>query len=131
MAVSNAKKKANAKWDNENMATLACKVKKEQAERFRLHCSAMGETVNAVLQGYVQSCVGANPAEAPETPTGAPQGVGAILTPSALKTAQEAAEKAGETVPAFVERAVETQAKRDKLTFAIRPKEKAQDESGT
>ena len=60
-----------------------------------------------------------------------PQGSGDILTPEALKTAQDAAEKAGETVPEFVGRAVETQAKRDKVALAIRPKEKAPDHSGT
>lgn len=128
MAISDAKRKANAKWDSENMATLACKVKKEQATQFRAYCSAKGETVNAVLQGYVLSCVG----EAPETPQNARQGPGYNLTPSAIKTAQDAAEKAGETVPAFVERAVETQAKRDNSARRLlRPKEKAPDESGT
>ena len=50
---------------------------------------------------------------------------GAILTPTALKTAQEAAQRAGETIPAFVSRAVETQAQRDKVMQAMRPKEKA------
>ena len=51
--------------------------------------------------------------------------MGAILTPAALKVAQEAAQRAGETVPAFVGRAIETQAQRDNVTRAMRPKEKA------
>ena len=128
MAVSAAKKKANQKWDTANMATLACKVKKDQAERFREYCTNKGETVNAALQGYISSCIGDNQQQ---KSAGMPQGSGDILTPEALKTAQDAAEKAGETVPAFVERAVETQAKRDKVALAIRPKEKAPDHSGT
>ena len=33
MAVSDAQKKAAAKWDKENMTTLGCKVKKSEADR--------------------------------------------------------------------------------------------------
>ena len=53
--------------------------------------------------------------------TGQPSVAGGIslLHPQALKTAQEAAQSTGETVPQFVERAVETQAKRDKSSMAL------------
>ena len=54
MAVSEAKKKANAKWDSENMATLACKVKRAQAEA----CAERGQTSNTVLKDYVLDCIG-------------------------------------------------------------------------
>ena len=33
--VSDAQKKASAKWDKENMVVLACKVKRETAEQFK------------------------------------------------------------------------------------------------
>ena len=46
--------------------------------------------------------------------------MGAILTPAALKTAQEAAQRAGETVPAFVSRAVDIQSKRDKIMQGLK-----------
>lgn len=58
MAVSEAKKKANAKWDSENMATLACKVKKTQAEAFKSYCMERGQTSNTVLKDYVLDCIG-------------------------------------------------------------------------
>lgn len=131
MAVSDAKKKANAKWDSENMATLACKVKRDQADKFKAYCAGVGKTSNAVLRECVLSCIGEAMGESPQKPAGAPQGDGAILTPAALKTAQEAAQRAGETVPAFVGRAVETQAQRDKVMQAMRTKEKAPDKSET
>lgn len=131
MAVSDAKKKANAKWDSENMATLACKVKKDHADKFKAYCSEIGKTSNAVLRECVLSCIGEATGESPQKPAGAPQGMGAILTPAALKTAQEAAQRAGETVPAFVSRSVETQAQRDKVMQAMRTKEKAPDKSET
>lgn len=123
MAVSDAKKKANAKWDSENMATLACKVKKDHADKFKAYCSEIGKTSNAVLRECVLSCIGEATGESPQQPAGAPQGDGAILTPAALKTAQEAAQKAGETVPAFVSRAVDIQAKRDKIMQGLKTKQ--------
>lgn len=123
MAVSDAKKKANAKWDSENMATLACKVKKDHADKFKAYCSEIGKTSNAVLRECVLSCIGEAMGESPQQPAGAPQGDGAILTPSALKTAQEAAQRAGETVPAFVSRAVDIQAKRDKIMQGLKTKQ--------
>lgn len=119
MAVSNAKKKANAKWDSENMATLACKVKRDQADKFKVYCAGVGKTSNAVLRDFVLESIGE---ESPQQPAGAPQGMGAILTPAALKTAQEAAQRAGETVPAFVSRAVDIQAKRDKIMQGLKTK---------
>lgn len=123
MAVSDAKKKANAKWDSENMATLACKVKKDHADKFKAYCSEIGKTSNAVLRECVLSCIGEAMGEGPQKPAGAPQGDGAILTPAALKTAQEAAQRAGETVPAFVSRAVDIQAKRDEIMQGLKTKQ--------
>lgn len=123
MAVSDAKKKANAKWDSENMATLACKVKKDHADKFKGYCLEIGKTSNAVLRECVLSCIGEAMGESPQQPAGAPQGDGAILTPAALKTAQEAAQRAGETVPAFVSRAVDIQAKRDKIMQGLKTKQ--------
>lgn len=123
MAVSDAKKKANAKWDSENMATLACKVKRDQADKFKAYCAGVGKTSNAVLRECVLSCIGEAMGESPQKPAGAPQGDGAILTPAALKTAQEAAQRAGETVPAFVSRAVDIQAKRDKIMQGLKTKQ--------
>ena len=35
MKLTEAQKKANRKWDKENMVTLACHVRKEQAEKFK------------------------------------------------------------------------------------------------
>lgn len=57
MAVSEAKKKSNAKWDKTNMATLGCKVKKEQAEKFKRYASDNGTTANTMLKEYVLKCI--------------------------------------------------------------------------
>lgn len=114
MTISGARKKANQKWDAANMATLACKVKKEHAEKFRQYCSMTGTSPNAVLQDFVYSCIGVDNTPVLVKLAGdAPGGSGDVLTPEALKTAAEAAELAGESVPAFVGRAVATLAKQD------------------
>lgn len=57
MTVSASKRKANDKWDSENMSTLACKVKKEQAEKFKAYCKGKGKTSNTVLKEFVLDCI--------------------------------------------------------------------------
>ena len=57
---------------------------------------------------------------------------GYFFTPAALKTAQEAAQRAGEDIPAFVSRAVTNQNQRDKVAMSLRvDTKKAPEESGT
>lgn len=40
------------------MAVVGCKVKKEQADRFKAYCAEIGKTSNAVLRDYVLDCIG-------------------------------------------------------------------------
>ena len=49
MPVSEARKRANVKWDAENMTNLACRVRKERAEEFKAACKEAGTTPNAVF----------------------------------------------------------------------------------
>lgn len=49
MAVSEAQKKANKKWDAENMTSIAVRVRKDFAARFAEVAKANGTTRNAVL----------------------------------------------------------------------------------
>ena len=66
MAPSEAKKRANKKYQQKNIASLACRVKKEQAEKFKEYCADRGETPNAVLREYVLDCIGENGATTPD-----------------------------------------------------------------
>lgn len=127
MAISEAQKKANQKWDSANLDRLSLAMPKGAKEAVKAFAAAHGESVN----GFINRAIGEAMGESPQKPAGAPQGEGAILTPAALKTAQEAAQMAGESIPAFVARAVETQAQRDKVMQAMRPREKAPDKSET
>lgn len=58
MAPTEAQKRASAKYQRENIASLACRVRKEQAEKFKGYCKDIGKTSNAVLRDYVLNCIG-------------------------------------------------------------------------
>ena len=53
MPISEKKKISNAKWDKENMTTLGCRVKKEEATAFKKYCARQGKTSNTVLKDFV------------------------------------------------------------------------------
>ena len=127
MAVSKAQQNATNKWIAKGYDRINLTVPKGRKEEIQAFATQTGESVN----GFINRAIGEAMGESPQQPAGAPQGMGAILIPAALKTAQEAAQRAGETVPAFVGRAIETQAQRDKVIQAMKPKEKAPDKSET
>lgn len=64
----------------------------------------------------VQETIERDSSGGPQEAAGVPvESQGISLPPNALKTAQRAAQAAGEAVPVFVARAVETQAQRDEM----------------
>ena len=69
--VSDAKKKANAKWDKANMMILGCRVRRSFAADFRAACAAAGTTPNAVLKQAAEDFMKSHPvpAEAAENGT--------------------------------------------------------------
>lgn len=121
-----ARKEGNRKWDAANLDRVSIAMPKGMKDTVKAAAAVAGESMNQYIIGATEQRINGL-----QQPAGAPQGEGAILTPASLKTAQEAAQRAGETVPAFVGRAVETQAQRDKVMQAMRPKEKAPDKSET
>lgn len=56
--VRESQKKARDKWDAENMTTIGCKLRKEQAERFKAYATSQGTTANALLKQYVLDVIG-------------------------------------------------------------------------
>ena len=119
MAVSKAQQKAVNKYMAANYDRINLTVPKGRKEEIQAFAAQTGESVNGFINRAISEAMGEStrntPREAAET-----HGSGdAILTPEALKTAQDAAEKAGETVSEFVGRAVETQAKRDRVAQLI------------
>ena len=140
MAVSKAQQKAVNKYMAANYDRINLTVPKGRKEEIQAFAAQTGESVNGFINRAIGEAMGEVPPEAgtnaakvgdiktAQNVAGAPQGTGgAILTPETLKKAQEAAQNAEETVSAFIGRAVETQAQRDKLMQAMRQKEKAPD----
>ena len=116
MAVSKAQQNATNKWIAKVYDRINLTVPKGRKEEIQAFAAQTGESVN----GFINRAIGEAMGESPQQPAGAPQGMGAILTPAALKVAQEAAQRAGETVPAFVSRAVDIQSKRDKIMQGLK-----------
>jgi hypothetical protein len=58
VAPTEAQRRASARYQKENIASLACRVRKEQAEQFKSYCADHGKTSNAVLRDYVLNCIG-------------------------------------------------------------------------
>ena len=56
--VRESQKKARDKWDAENMATIGCKLKKEQAERFKAYAASQGTTVSRLIKELVLDTIG-------------------------------------------------------------------------
>lgn len=44
-------------WDRENLRTVSCRLRKEEAEKFREFAELNGKTPNALVAGYVRRCV--------------------------------------------------------------------------
>lgn len=103
------------RYEDKAYDKVLVRMPKGQKEIIQAHAEANGESVNGFINRAIGEAMGTNPRKGHQEPAGAHGGSGYILTPTAAKTAQEAAQRAGETVPAFVERAVETQAQRDKV----------------
>lgn len=55
MAITEAHKRANQKWDKQNMMTLGVRLKKADAIAFKEYAASQGRTANAILKDYVFS----------------------------------------------------------------------------
>lgn len=61
MPISEAKRRANNKWDAANMTTLGCRMRRDKAELFKAACTEAGTTVNAVFTAAMDSFLEAHP----------------------------------------------------------------------
>ncbi len=123
LSVSEKKKASNAKWDSANMATVGCRLRKEQAEAFREYCKVQGMTSNTALKNYVLECLKAKRCVPSQQPVGAPvkaaNPLEGILSTDTLRAAQKAAKATGEDMPTFMARAVDRTVKVDEATWSL------------
>lgn len=117
MPASKAQQKAVHKYTKENYDRFLITMKpKGRLETVKAHAAAQGESANAFIGRAISEAMERDSSGSPQEAAGEPIGPrGISLHPNALKTAQRAAQAAGEAVPVFVARAVETQAQRDEL----------------
>ena len=104
MAVSKAQQRAVHKYVKDNYDRIELTVPKGRKAELKALADSRGQSVNAFVNEAIDATVSGV----------AVQVGGALLTAKALTEARSAAESAGETVEVFIERAIETQAARDK-----------------
>lgn len=114
-ARTDAERRAHNKWEQANRATLGVRVGKADGEAFRAWCSERGQTVNAALSAYVADCLrgDADGGAAPAAEIVQEAQPVQMLDGAALELAETAAAAAGETLPAFLARAVQQAADAD------------------
>lgn len=54
MALTEAKRRANNKYIAEHMTVLGCKIRKNDAEKFKQACITAGTTPNAVFRKAIE-----------------------------------------------------------------------------
>lgn len=113
---SEAQKKSARKWDAANLDRISVAAPKGTKERWKSAATAHDKSLNQLIVEAVDHQISQDCDRGTcEAQQGQPGGGGISLHPEALQTAQKAAQKAGETVSQFVERAVDVQAKRDEM----------------
>ena len=55
--VSEARKRANAKWNAENMKSVSTTISKDKAEAFKAFCESHGKTMHTVLREFIEECI--------------------------------------------------------------------------
>ena len=114
MPVSKAQQKAVNKYMAANYDRINLTVPKGKKDTIQAHAEAQGESVNGFINRAIDHQIFQDRDKGPQETLQGPSGGSVVsLHPEALQGAQRAAQKAGETVSQFVERAVETQAQRD------------------
>ena len=128
MAVPKANQRAVNKYKKNNYDRIEITVPKGQRAVFQAHAAAQGESVNGFIGRAITETMERDSGRTvPETARKRPeptQAAGAVSLPSdTLEAAQRAAGRTGESVVAFVARAVAAQEKRDEnsLKLGINP----------
>ena len=52
--VSEKQKQYSRKWDRENMRSVSCRLRTEEAELFKAYCAANNTTPGAVLKNFIK-----------------------------------------------------------------------------
>ena len=121
MAISEAQRRAVAKYNAANYERVELRLKKGKKDTVKAHADSYGESLNEFVNRAIDCQMERDGgAGGPQEAAGAAAVAGGIsLPPDALESAQAAAEATGEAPAVFITRAIETQAKRDKSSIAL------------
>lgn len=120
MALTTARKKANAKYEAKAYDKTLIRLPKGRLDEIRAHIEPAGESLNGFIGRAIMETMERDGAGEPQEAAGAAAVAGGISLPSdALESAQAAAEATGEAPTVFIARAIETQAKRNKSSIAL------------
>ena len=124
MALTTARKKANAKYEAKAYDKTLIRLPKGRLDEIRAHIEPAGESLNGFIGRAIMETMERDGAGSPQEAAGAAEVAGGIsLSLDALEAAQQAAERTGEAVGDFLARAALAQAKRDgnSLKLGINP----------
>ena len=120
MPVSKAQQKATNKYIAKAYDRINLTVPKGKKDTIQAHAEAQGESVNGFINRAIDHQISRDRDKGPQEALQGPSGGSVVsLHSEALQGAQRAAQRAGETVSQFVERAVEIQAQRDDISIAM------------
>ena len=55
--ITESHRKANLKWDRENMKTFSCRLRTDDADLFKEYCKSHNTTPGAVIKKYVTELI--------------------------------------------------------------------------
>ena len=120
MAISEARKKANQKWDAANLDRMSLAVPKGTKDAIKAHAAGAGESVNGFINRLIDGALSGDATVGPSDAAGAENEFNIHLHPETIKAAKIAADAATEPVGEFIARAVTHEAERDKRALALR-----------
>lgn len=120
MAISEARKKANQKWDAANLDRMSLAVPKGTKDAIKAHAAGAGESVNGFINRLIDGALSGDTTVWPSDAAGAENEFNIHLHPETIKAAQIAADAATEPIGEFIARAVTHEAERDKRALALR-----------
>ena len=118
MAISEAQRRAVAKYNAANYERVELRLKKGKKDTVKAHADSYGESLNEFVNRAIDCQMELDGAERPQEAAGAAAVAGGIsLSLDALEAAQQAVERTGEAVGDFLARAAQAQAKRDEISL--------------
>lgn len=57
MPLTERSKQSMRAWDRENMHTISCRVRANEADIFKEYCAAHGTTPGSLIKEYVYKCI--------------------------------------------------------------------------